>query len=189
MPTMLRAFVVALSVTTISYTPARADEVSFVGLCTPSLPAARILRKPFVTPTMTSDSKQYSKYQPMNMLDRRSFLSKTLLVAPALSFGFQATEFAAAEYDTKNLPVSLQKLMGDFPLEDATIAIFDDNSKLPQKMLKELQNKGIKAIGIGAGGDLASMRDKYRENECYAAIVPDGKFVKNIMSGRGLECD
>eukprot|EP00960_Hanusia_phi_P069758 767159-Hanusia_phi.AAC.4 len=190
MASRLQAMVAILSMLTTNSLQVHAERLSFVGICPPSHPVACVDGKISVPAMKTFRLKQSSSNQVlMRVHDRRSFLGKIFRSVPAIYFGLERIEVARAEYDTRSLPASLQKLMGEFPLEDATIAIFDDNSKLVDKMFKELQAKGIQAIRISTNGDLATMRNKYRENECYAAIVPDNTFVKKVMAGRGLECD
>ena len=132
----------------------------------------------------------------MNMVrNSRAALTKqqhrrTLLVAGLLAALNLATKISTAADDlSTKVSAGLMRLSNQIEYDNVRIALFTDGSPAFTAAAAAVKSVGGTVVEINANQDLATLRAKYRESNCFAAIVPDAALLKTTMLGEGLLCE
>jgi hypothetical protein len=117
-------------------------------------------------------------------IDRRSLLFGTIFSA-MIAFNKQAI---AADSEDK-FATALLELGNQAPYEDKAVAFLSDGSPAFALAEAALSKLGGTVVSINPKKPISEIQELYMKGNCIGAFVPDEKVLKNIMQGRGCECE
>ncbi len=119
-----------------------------------------------------------------DVIDRRSLLIGTIF---SVVSSFNKKALAADSED--QFTAALLELSNQAPYEDKAVAFLSDGS--PSFALAEaaLTKLGGTVVSINPKKPVSEIQKLYKDGNCIGAFVTDEKILKNIMQGRGCECE
>ena len=147
------------------------------------------LKKPstrisFRSCTRTSGKSAITARFQTESVDRRHFLNG-IVFSVAIAFNKKAL---AAESEDK-FAAALLELSNQAPYEDKAVAFLSDGSPSFALAKAAFAKLGGTVVSIDPRKPVSEIQELYMKGNCIGAFVKDEKVVKNIMQGRGCECE
>mmetsp|Transcript_25708 Transcript_25708/g.52349 ORF Transcript_25708/g.52349 Transcript_25708/m.52349 type:complete len:255 (+) Transcript_25708:20-784(+) len=125
-------------------------------------------------------------------INRRSFVNVAaagVLAAPLL----RVHAVQAADDKVKAVTEGIKTInkggsTGPVPIEDVVLAVIDDGSKDAKAAIAGAKASGASVVPIKYSKNAEKVQAVYKENECYACIVPNPQILSELMKGEGLLC-
>jgi len=117
-------------------------------------------------------------------IDRRS-----LLIGTIFSAVISVNKKALAADSEEKFTAALLELSNQAPYEDKAVAFLSDGSPSFALAQAALTKLGGTVVSIDPKKSVSEIQKLYKDGNCIGAFVTDEKVLKNIMQGRGCECE
>jgi hypothetical protein len=117
-------------------------------------------------------------------IDRRS-----LLIGTIFSVVISLNKKALAAESEEQFTAALLELSNQAPYEDKAVAFLSDGSPSFALAQAAFTKLGGTVVSIDPKKSVTEIQKLYKDGNCIGAFVTDEKVLKNIMQGRGCECE